>query len=149
MIEFTGKRRLSAMSTLSSSGHKLDVTHAVLAGAAALIFIAVSVGINERLGIGDTVAFWALFAAGMLLCVRGPLGRGGIYGWWNPLHIAGYGLGVLIMLLGLAQLVDVALPGISSVHGSVLVLGLLMILKGALAMFYRTRPAARTAGKEV
>jgi hypothetical protein len=149
MIVFTGKWRFSVMSTLSSSGHKLDVTHAVLAAAAALIFIAVLVGINERLGIGDTFAFWALFAAGMLLCARGPLGRGAVYGWWNSLHIAGYGLGVVIMLLGLAQLFDIALPGISSAQGSVLVLGLLMILKGALAMFYRTQPAGCAGGKEV
>jgi hypothetical protein len=125
------------MSILSPHLNKRSLTHAVLVLVAALIFIAVLTGLNEWLNIGDTVAFWGLFLVGLALCMAGPLGDGAAHGWRNPLHIAGYILGTIILLLGAAILFDTALPGISAVQSAIVVLGALMIVKGVVAMFYK------------
>jgi hypothetical protein len=125
------------MSTFSPDLQKGSTAHTVLAGIAVVILVGVLTGVNEQLGIGDSAAFWALFVVGLAICAGGPLGQGTAYGWWNPLHITGYVLGVLLLLLGAAVLFDIAIPGISSVQGAVVLLGGLMIVKGVLAMFYR------------
>jgi hypothetical protein len=129
------------MSTFSPTLRKGGATHAVLALVALAILIAVLAGVNERLGIGDSAAFWALFVVGMVICAIGPLGQGATFGWFNPLHIAGYVLGVLLLLLGAAVLFGIAIPGISSVQRAIVLLGALMVVKGVLAMFYRQQPS--------
>lgn len=131
------------MSTSSHEFSKGGASHTVLALVAVAILVAVLTGINERLGIGDSVAFWALFVVGLIICAIGPLGQGVTYGWWNPLHIAGYVLGALLLLLGASIPFGMAIPGVSSVRGAVVLLGGLMIVKGVLAMFYSRLPAAR------
>lgn len=125
------------MSAFSPGARQGGVVHAVIALVALAILLAVLTGLNERLGIGDSAAFWALFVVGMVICALGPLGQGASYGWFNPLHIAGYVLGVLLLLLGAAVLFAVAIPGVSSVQGAIVLLGALMVAKGVLAMFYR------------
>lgn len=128
------------MSTLSPRRQGGVLLHAGLALVAAVIVVAVLAGFNERLGIDDTVAFWGLFLVGVALCGAGPLGQGAAYGWWNPLHIAGYLLGVALVLLGVAVLFEIALPGIATVQAAIVIVAGLMVVKGVLAMFYR-RPA--------
>jgi hypothetical protein len=125
------------MSTFSTGLNKSSATHSVLALVAVAILIAVLAGLNERVGIGDGAAFWALYVVGLTICALGPLGQGARYGWWNPLHIAGYAFGVLLLLLGAAVLFDVAIPGISSVQRAIVLLSVLMFVKGVLAIFYR------------
>ncbi len=125
------------MSAFASDRPKGHAAHTVLASIAVVILVAVLTGLNERLGIGDGGAFWALFVVGMVICAGGPLGKGAKYGWWNPLHIAGYLLGVVLLLLGGAVLFDVVLPGAGSAQGATVLLGTLMAVKGVLALFYR------------
>ncbi|HSM56967.1 MAG TPA: hypothetical protein VK879_12520 [Candidatus Sulfomarinibacteraceae bacterium] len=71
-----------------------------------------------------------------MMCARGPLGQGAELGWWNPGHIAGYVLGGLALVLGMAVLFDWSLPLINSPRAAVLVLGLLMVAKMLTALLY-------------
>ena len=127
------------MSAYSAGLNKSKTTHAILALVAVAVLVAVLTGVNEWLGITDSAAFWVLFVVGLTICARGPLGQGATYGWFNPLHIAGYVLGVLLLLLGAAVLFGLSIPGISSIQGAIVLLGALMVVKGVLAMFYRQR----------
>lgn len=119
--------------------NKSKTTHAILALVAVAVLVAVLTGVNEWLGITDSAAFWVLFVVGLTICALGPLGQGATYGWFNPLHIAGYVLGVLLLLLGAAVLFGLSIPGISTIQGAIVLLGALMVVKGVLAMFYRQR----------
>ena len=118
------------MSTFSQRLNKGSLPHTVLALVAALIFIAVLTGLNEGWGIADSVAFWTLFSVGFVLCAVGPLGQGATYGWWNPLHIIGYVVGAVILLLGAGMLFDITVPGVSTVQTSIWILAGLMVVKG-------------------
>jgi hypothetical protein len=129
------------MSTNSSQPKKAKLTHTGLAVLAAIIVIAVLTSVNERLGVSDILAFWALFLVGVFLCGAGPSGQGATYGWWNPLHIIGYVIGAVLLLLAVAIMFGLTVPGISSVQSATMVVAALMVVKGVVAMFYQP-PAA-------
>lgn len=63
------------MSTSSSQPKKAQLAHTGLAVLAAIIVIAALTSVNERLGVGDILAFWALFLVGIVMCGAGPLNR--------------------------------------------------------------------------
>ena len=85
--------------------------------------------------------FFALFVAGFAFCSVGGISQAPTYGWAHPISITGYVLGIAALLLGATVLLQISVPGISSVQSAILVLGALMVVKGVLAIFYR-QPAA-------
>lgn len=125
------------MNTVSVSMQRSTFTHNLLALIALLLIIATVLGFNERFGIGDNVMFWTLFLVGMTICAMGPLSRGATYGWWNPLHIAGYVLGTILLLLGIAVFFNVGPTWISAPQNATFIMAILIAIKGILAMFYR------------
>jgi hypothetical protein len=132
---------MTMTTTTTSPLRRNSAAHTALAALAALILIAVLTGLNERLGVADTAAFWAMFLVGVLLCTGGPLGHGATFGWFNPLHVAGYALGVLLLLLGAAVLFDFTIPGIADAQAAVVALAAGMLVKGLLALLYRPKAA--------
>jgi hypothetical protein len=125
------------MNTVSASVQRSTLSHNLLALIALLLVIATVLGLNERFGVGDSTMFWALFLVGMTICAIGPLGRGATYGWWNPLHIAGYVLGTILLLLGAAVFFDIGPTWLATPQTTIFILAALIAVKGVLAMFYR------------
>lgn len=125
------------MNTVSASVQRSTLTHNLLALVALLIVIATVLGLNVRFGVGDSTMFWALFLVGMTICAIGPLGRGATYGWWNPLHVTGYVLGTILLLLGAAVLFNAGPAWLAAPQSAIVILAALIAVKGVLAMFYR------------
>jgi hypothetical protein len=107
-------------------------------GAAGLV-VAILASWNRAFGLSDRLAFLALVVAGLALCSLSPLGKGAIYGWWNPLHIFGYVVGTGALLFGLAVLLNLPLVAGLPLQSAVLALAGVMLLKSVIALLYPRR----------
>ncbi len=102
----------------------------------ALLIAGVLTNVTPQFGISDRIAFIALVILGLAMCGTGKLGLGAVYGWANPLHLAGYVLGAF--WLGLAALVvlGVPFPFIATDRAAIIALGALMLVKLGVAQLY-------------
>jgi hypothetical protein len=105
---------------------------------------------HRSLGLSDRAAFIILLVAGITLCATGmELQR---FGWKNPFNLIGSTIGVVILLLVVAVLIGLPLPGLNSDRGAFLALAALMglkvfldLLRGITAKFV---PSTRRAALE-
>ena len=102
-----------------------------------LLVAAVLTNTLVNFGLSDRLAFFALVMLGMGMCAMGRLGQGAIYGWANPLHISGYGFGILNLMITAAVLFKIPLPWIADERSAIVALGVLMLVKLGIAQLYR------------
>jgi hypothetical protein len=107
--------------------------------AIAMLVVAILAGWNRVFGLSDRLAFLALVLVGLTLCSLSPLGKGALYGWWNPLHIFGYVMGAAALLLSLAVLLNLPLAAGLTLQSAVLVLAGVMLLKSLITLLYPHR----------
>jgi hypothetical protein len=103
------------------------------------LVVAILAGWNRGFGLSDRLAFLALVLAGLALCSLSPLGKGALYGWWNPLHILGYLLGVGTLLFSLAVLLQLPLVAGLTLQNAALALAGVMLLKSLITLLYPRR----------
>lgn len=127
------------MATSAISINRNTVPLTLLGAAAALLILGVLTGQAAAFGLSDRTAFWVITVIGFTMCAFSPLGKGTLYGWTNPLHLAGYVLGGLALLLMVAVLTGKPLPEWLAVHSGVPALGALMAIKVLIAAFYPRR----------
>lgn len=102
----------------------------------ALLVIGVLTNATIQFGISDRVAFFALVILGLTICGMGKLGQGAVYGWANPLHLAGYVLGTIGLALAVLVWFNVPIPFIASERTAIVVLTMLMLVKVGVAQLY-------------
>lgn len=96
----------------------------------ALWIVTVLAGWHKALGLSDRAAFIVLLVAGIAMCTTGmEIQR---FGWKNPFNLIGSAIGFVILLLVVAVLIGLPLPGLNSDRGAFLALTVLMALKVAL-----------------
>ncbi len=103
----------------------------------ALLVAGVLTNVTLQFGISDRIAFIALVILGLAMCGTGKLGLGVVYGWTNPLHLVGYILGGLGLLLTALILIGVPIPFITTNRAAIIVLSALMLGKVGVAQLYR------------
>lgn len=111
----------------------------LLSAAAALLILGVLTGQAAVFGQSDRAAFIITAAIGFTMCSLSPLGKGSVYGWANPLHLAGYVLGSLALLLIAAVLFRLPLPAWLAAHSGTPALGALIAAKVVIAALYPRR----------
>lgn len=104
---------------------------------ATLLIIGVLTNATLQFGIGDRVAFFTLVVIGMAMCGMGKLGQGAVYGWSNPLHLTGYILGTIGLLLAALVLFNVPVPFIATERAALVALTVLMLVKLGVAQMYQ------------
>lgn len=105
--------------------------------ASAVLVAAVLTNVALQFGIGDRMAFIALVILGLAMCSSGKLGAGAVYGWANPLHLAGYVLGTLGLVFAALVLLGVSIPFIATDRAAIIALAVLMLVKTGVAQLYR------------
>ncbi len=103
----------------------------------ALLVTAVLTNVALQFGISDRIAFIALVILGMAMCGTGKLGLGAALGWANPLHLVGYVLGALGLILTALVLLSVPVPYIATDRAAIIALSILMLVKVGVAQLYR------------
>ncbi len=103
----------------------------------ALLVIGVLTNVTVQMGIGDRIAFIGLVILGLAMCGTGKLGLGAVYGWANPLHLVGYVLGALGLILTAFVLLSVPVPYIATDRAAIIALSILMLVKVGVAQLYR------------
>ncbi len=96
----------------------------------ALWIVAVLAGWHNALSLSDRAAFFILLVAGITMCTTGMEIQH--YGWKNPYNLLGSAIGVVILLLVVAVLTGLPLPGLNSDREAFIALAGLMALKVSL-----------------
>ncbi len=102
-----------------------------------LLVAAVLTNVTLQFGIGDRLAFVSLVVLGLSMCGTGKLGLGVVYGWANPLHLIGYVLGTISLVLAVFVLFGWPIPLIATERAAIVALAVLMLLKVGVAQLYR------------
>ncbi len=102
----------------------------------ALLVAGVLANVTLHFGISDRIAFIGLIILGFAMCGTGKLGLGAVYGWTNPLHLVGYILGALGLLLAAFVLIGVPIPFITTDRAAIIALSVLMLVKVGVAQLY-------------
>lgn len=103
----------------------------------ALLVVGVPANVTIQFGLSDRVAFFALVVLGLTMCGMGKLGLGAVYGWANPLHLAGYVLGTIGLIIAALVWFNVPVPFITGERTAIVVLAMLMLVKVRIAQLYR------------
>lgn len=107
-----------------------------LTGITALWAIGILAGVTSGWGLDDRVGFAVLVLLGMTLCGLGRLGQGARFGWANPLHLAGYGLGAVALLGSALVLFGGSQPWTVNPRLATGALAVLMLVKLAIGRLY-------------
>jgi len=116
------------MNTQNSRSNRLPSL--VIGLVTTLWIVAVLAGWHNALRLSDRAAFIILLVAGITMCTTGmEIQR---YGWKNPYNLLGSAIGVVILLLVVAVLIGLPLPGLNSDREAFIALAGLMALKVSL-----------------
>jgi hypothetical protein len=88
----------------------------------------------------DRAAFLVLFILGFALCTVGGMNQAPIHGWWHPVSLVGYTLGVVALMLGGSVLFRLRVAPFSNDRAALLGLLTIIVLKIVLAGLYRLIP---------
>jgi hypothetical protein len=95
-----------------------------------LWIVTVLTGWHSTLGLSDRSAFIVLAAAGIIMCTTGmEIQR---YGWANPFNLIGSAIGIVSLILVVAVITGLPLPGLNSERAAFLALSTLIGLKVVL-----------------
>ena len=125
------------MNTTTAQPQENQLLVVVFGIVSALLVAGVLTNTTLRFGVSDRVAFFAFVVIGMAICGVGKLGQGAIYGWANPLHLIGYVLGAIGLVLAVLVWFNIAIPYIATERSALLALAGLMLLKVGVAQLYR------------
>ncbi len=102
----------------------------------ALLVAGVLANVTPQLGVSDRMAFLALVLLGLAMCATGKLGMGAVYGWAHPLHMAGYVLGTIGLVLAVFVWFNWPIPFIATERAALIAMAVLMLAKVGVAQLY-------------